>query len=223
MSVLTLNPLPRIEAIEASSVGFPMDEDLSRGFALHGVPEGYKDVHGYHTQIGARLLTDAGCTIRPIIESEFRAENAGFYKPAHTDGLVQRYYQAHTTEPTDEEVASEMLLQAYDLTQDEHERIKELARFMNYPGNAEVVFLGARTSQFINGTLGVVLQDRIPDTQWRCVAGSDTTMIFPNGYDARPASSPTTLYVHTFTTLDDMGVDTTDPRIVSLSRIEPGI
>jgi hypothetical protein len=215
--------LPTIETRNGRVLDVSGDiPDLRYGFVLHEqlVDDDVPGVHTEHTQAAKVLMTATGLiTSYALVVPEYVRAVTKSYSPPHMDGLAGRYYQVNTVHQSSEGQHSAMVLNLYELNDEEHEAMMVLRAngFGVTPGHG-VEFHPPVQGMFF-GAIAPALDNTDPVRSWFAEAGPNSTIVFPNGYDAGETSMPGDLFVHHFSTVE---VDDHEgPRTVSLSRIEP--
>lgn len=220
--MLEAGSLPVFDTVDGRLAPAPVpDMSITSGFVLRElvVKEYDPSLHDTHTALAASLLQATGQVDMVHIEPEYREASFGPYLEGHMDGLTGRYYESHTTHPSDQGDHSELQLSLYDLTPAEHAELVYLLSCGYGAESLALVYLGPLRHGVSVGTLSAGLKGRKPDSQWTNVAGPNSTLVFPNGYDATIVGAPADLYVHRFRTVPDGDHD--GDRTLSLSRIEP--
>ncbi len=216
-------PLPVFVTEQGELVDVPdILPDLGNGFVFdeRECGEPVDGIHLLHVNIASVLLRETGVIQRePIVVPEFVQHAQEYtYSPPHLDGLVGRYYQVHTTHHSDQGQHSSVVLSSYDLSSEEHECLMVLhaSGFGETSGHG-VEFHPPVPGMFF-GAIAPIVANRAPQSRWSGQTAPNSTVVFPNGYDARPGSTPAELYVHHFSTVEID--DHEGPRTLSLSRLE---
>lgn len=176
-------------------------------------------VHQQHRKLAAQILRAARWADK-ISEIEEGEENPfGRITEKHLDGLIARYFQVHTTYPDIHRYSSSMLLEAYDLSPAEHAHMQDVSEIYGFPSGANSVYFDPRDEQYRGGlTIKEILEGHTPEQSETATASTLGTIVFPNGYDARPQSSPSRLYLHKFWTTKPKAAIAM--RNVAISRLE---
>ena len=197
--------------------GFVLSES---GVFLPGQISDNVDLHTIHTNVGAELLKaqDIIAGYDPVVE--YIMVEFPELSDEHMDGLVGRYYQAHTTHPSDTGENSALILYRYELSQGEHEAMMVLQSRGFGSTGSHVVPMNPPLPGVYFGSISALLDSgHRPANVIHANAGPNATIVFPNGYDATCGSAPSDLYTHLFRT---QATDEHDgSRMLSLSRIEP--
>jgi hypothetical protein len=196
--------------------------DLRYGFVLSEAvtQQQIPRIHNDHTLIARVVLSCAElASPQADIVEEFAHTGTLNYSPPHMDGLVGYYWQVNTVHPSCAGQDSRMVLSRFDLDDEEHEAMQVLRASGFGKSHGHGVDFYPPQQGVIFGSISPVLGNREPDAGWVADAGPNSTIVFPNGYDATDGSKPGALFVHHFSTIEIDGHE--GPRTVSLSRIEP--
>ena len=211
------------EAMIRNGVAPPADE-LRDGFVLEdrGAALLGDDLPPRHTSVALRFLSISG-----LVESacEFE-EGRQRFKPhtfEHEDGLVGFYYQAHTSLQTPVEgmeVSSQVVVRKYDVSQAAHEKLESMLDVGQGTDAIWPISFESGKAKPDEPGLDRALSRRDRVLEWRHRAGYGTTLVFPNGYDAKRGSSPAPLYTHEVWTVNEEGVPINTWRWVHNTRIQ---
>ncbi len=219
-------PVFTVAELEAIKHGAPVPaaELVAGGFAVAETEADrtpvFAAIHRRHAQAATLVLAGAGLVTEPVIRPEGK-NFYGMHTPAHVDGLSAGYYQAHTTLPENRAAQSTLTIESYTLTVDEH----GILQAMYAAGLATHAGRGVRVLETtIDGRrktgLNQITDGRSPDSRWRFAACWGVTVVFPNGYDAKPDASAATLHVHEASTSGNDPMAALQYRRVILSRIK---
>lgn len=230
MSLVRFAPTIELPTIRVSEAGKPLSTPhadlLQYGFVLRNdagtvdtnPPEQIHVTHGAF----ARDLLRAGSQVLGSAELYPEFEGLVFEpsSPRHVDGLDARYWQVHTTHATlgndGTPLQSEMWLEGWHITDEEHEELVRAARNCALGVTATS---SVQLDYLMDGQISIdgVLGRRAPDVYVGATAGPSETLVFPNGYAAAHDSKPGVLYAHSFRTVGDAdGLY----RVASLSKIQ---
>ena len=225
--------LPQIET-ECGALSQPLDEvvashDIARGFLLTEVDLETiicTNLHKTHRDIAAELLVRCGVLPEALIVDEYPdGKEWGPYTARHIDGLTGRFYQVNTPEPiesSDSTPFNTLHLWRLAASDNQHAYLQDRCVELKQPDAFHTIFVNPLvSSSFFNN---LVLQDdptRLPSLT-TTTFGPASTVVFPNGYDARPDSLPSDVYVHAVQSSSDMAGTPSESavRFVTMSRVE---
>ena len=196
--------------------GFVLDEttDFSDAAQSGGA------LHKQHARVAIQILKAAKWAedVTAIPEGDpYDFPKAG---PKHLDGLVVNFFQLHTTYPSNSGQESIALLEGYDLSEEEHAHMQNLCILEGHPsGSRSIQYKPSYDKHRVEkSTIYDILEGREPDKLITATAGPNTSIVFPNGYDASATSKPGRLYIHSFRT--GHSLDYKGERLGGISRLE---
>lgn len=174
------------------------------------------------SSVASRFLSISGL-VENACEFEEGRQRFRPHTAEHEDGLVGFYYQTHTSlqAPVDDvEVSSLVVVRKYDVSQAAHEKLQsQLDVGQGTDAIWPISFESGKAKPDEPG-LDRALTRRDMVLEWRYRASYGTTLVFPNGYDAKIGSSPVPLYTHEVWTVNDEGVPVNTWRFVYNTRIQ---
>jgi hypothetical protein len=201
--------LPSADAIR---YGFAIDDQLTSPTA--------GSIHRRHAKVAGQLLGLTGIIDDIVVCSEGKQDYQA-HSPSHIDGLGASYYQAHTTLAQNHAAHTALRVSRYTLTVDEHQILQQLyAAGRGTSANRQIRELSVSPDGTRKTGLNLITHNRPADGLWRFSAVWGVTVVFPNGYDAKPGSEPSELFVHAADTESEDPLAALQYRRVVLSRLQ---